>query len=96
MNIKNSNNDKRINVKINGASHGDVTITLNSGENLGFIQSVNINGCVGGLNTVRLESILEKADIDILQKQTEIKVLVPSHYYVFCWLYRLTKLLKLR
>lgn len=86
MIIANPNKDKRIQVKIGGSHPGDVNIALDSGENLGLVQALEIKAAVGDFVTVKLESILEKAEVDILQKQTEVKVILPRDYKLGYWI----------
>ncbi len=80
------NNEKRLSVKIDGIGSSDVNIKLNTGENLGLIQSLDLNCSIGNFNTVKLTSILEKAEVDILQKNTELKVILPYNYKIGYWI----------
>lgn len=86
-NIKKINQDeKRIHISVNGIDTRDVEIKLDDGTNLGLIQSFKIECKVGELNKLVLESILEKAEIDILQKHTELKIILPKRYKLGYWI----------
>jgi hypothetical protein len=93
--LPNPKKDKRVSITINGANPSGVDIRLDTGESLGLIQSLKIDGRVGHLTKVSLESILEKSEIDILQKNTEIKVVIPPYYYIGYWINRVfSKIIK--
>lgn len=68
-------NRKLINIKADGPHSNDVQIALDSGESLGLIQSMEVSGQVGGLTKLKLESILNQAEIQVLQKDTEVTVI---------------------
>jgi len=87
--LNNPKNDKRISIKIDSSRSGDVHIKLNTGENLGLIQSIDINGSVGNFNKVTLTSILEKAEVDMLQQNTELIVILPFAYTLRYWISKL-------
>lgn len=55
---------------------GDCSVKLNSGESLGFVQAVAIEARVGGVSTAIIETICNKAEVEILQKNTELLVSV--------------------
>lgn len=51
---------------------GDCSIKLNSGESLGLVQAVTIKARVGELSTATIETICNQAEVEILQRNTEV------------------------
>lgn len=76
--IANPDNDQRIHIKVDGPSIADTHVKLSGGQTLGLIQAIQIDLRVGHVPRVVLESILEKAEIEVLQSQTEVKVILPE------------------
>lgn len=77
--ISNQHNDKRIKIKISGPKPQETSIKLydNNGEcsSLGLVQDIQVNSSVKDFHKLTITSILEDAELDFLENETEIKVI---------------------
>jgi len=64
-----------IKIKIGGADSRDCQIKVDSEKSLGLIQSFSISASVFETTKLRIESVLTDAEIEILENETEIKVI---------------------
>lgn len=52
----------------------DSNVKLETGENLGSIQAVNIVSRIGQLSTATIETICTQGEAELLQRNTELKI----------------------
>lgn len=60
------------------ASPGDITIGLSGGENLGLVQSLELKAEVGTFPTLKLTSLVNESELEVLQKNTELNVVIQD------------------
>lgn len=65
-------NFQTLKIDIKGSRASDVSLRLSGGENLGHIQKLTIICEVGKQNKAIIETVLDNADIELLQGQTQL------------------------
>lgn len=58
---------------------GDCSVELDSGEKLGLVQSVEIKAQIGSFSTAKIETICNLAEVEVLQRDTELIVTIKDH-----------------
>ena len=54
----------------------DCSVKLKDGQNLGRVQSVQVNAGVGEISSAVLHTICNEAEVEILQRDTELRIII--------------------
>ncbi len=73
--------DKKISIKSTGIRSGDTIIKLDSKNSLGLIQKVKWENEVGDIPKAELFTFLTPVELEVLQKNTELKFVFDRNYF---------------